>query len=85
MYAVAILGDIASLVPVVNIFSGAITAIALAIIGSETGVSLYSGKRIGATFATLIAEVMPGLSALPLWTIRVYFAKQSAKKEKEEA
>ncbi len=76
MYAIAIIGDVLSLVPFVNIVSNVATAIALGIAGSHTGVSLYSPERIAATLAVALAETVPGVSVLPLWTIRVYFAKK---------
>ncbi len=81
MYAIAVIGDILSLIPFVNIVSNVVTAIALGIAGSHTGVSLYSSSRIGMTLVTMLGEAIPFVSTLPLWTIRTYFAKKAQKEE----
>ena len=80
MYAIAVVGDLFSLIPFVNIVSNVATAIALGIAGAETGVNLYSSERIGATLVVLLMESIPGVSIVPAWTIRVYFAKKDARK-----
>ena len=79
MYVIAIIGDLFGIIPIVNIVSDLVTAVALGIAGSETGVSLYSSETIGATLVTLVIEAIPGISIVPAWTIRVYFAKKRAR------
>lgn len=81
MYAVAIIADIFSLIPGVNFMTNIIAAILLGIIGSETGVNLYSPNAIGKTIATILIEAFPGLSALPMWTLRVYLGKKQVREE----
>ena len=83
MYVIAVLGDIFSLIPIVNIVSDFVTAIALGIAGAETGVSIYSSDRIGATLLTILVEAIPGLSIVPAWTIRVWYAKKQARESGE--
>jgi hypothetical protein len=80
MYFIAIMGDIFSFIPGVNIVSDFVTGVALGIAGSETGLSLYASDQIAATLATMLVEAVPGLSIVPTWTIRVYFRKRFAKK-----
>ena len=81
MYIVAIIADIFSLIPIVNIVTDFIAAVLLGIIGSATGVSLYSSDRIGGTLLAILIEAVPGLSIIPTWTIRVYFAKKAAQQQ----
>ncbi len=76
MYAIAVMGDILSAIPIVNIMSNFVTAVALGIAGSHTGVSLYSSERIAGTLAVMIVETIPFVKIVPSWTIRVYFAKK---------
>lgn len=76
MYAIAVIGDILSLIPFLNVFSGICTAIALGIAGSHSGISLYSSDRAGGTFVAMLVELVPGISMVPAWTIRVYLAKK---------
>ncbi len=84
MYAIAIIGDVLSFIPFVNVVSGIITGLLLWIVGEATGVSIFSSSRIGATLLTILVEEMPGISMIPAWTIRVYFAKKDAKESEEE-
>ncbi|MEK7133504.1 MAG: hypothetical protein AAB804_00345 [Patescibacteria group bacterium] len=81
MYVIAIMGDLLSLIPFVNIVSSPLTAIALGIAGSHTGVSLYSSNRIGMTLLTILGEAVPIVSMIPLWTVRVYLAKKQEERE----
>lgn len=83
MYVIAVIGDLVSLIPFVNIVSGFITGLLLGIAGSVEDVSLYSDKEIVSTLLTYVGEEIPIISMLPLWTIRVYVAKRAAKKRKE--
>ena len=83
MYIVAIIADILSLVPGLNVITNVAAAITLGIIGSETGVNLYSPERILATLAVIVTETIPGISIVPAWTVRVYFAKRHAQKQNE--
>ena len=76
MYAIAIVGDLLSLVPFVNIVSGVCVAVLLALASDLEGVNLYSSKRIGLTPTTILIELVPGLSMIPTWTIRVWIAKR---------
>ena len=85
MYIVAAIGDLASFIPFVNMFSNPITIIALAIVGGETGLSLFSSNRIPLTLATCVAEEIPGVASLPLWTLRVYLAKREEAEEQKKA
>ncbi len=85
MYAIAIIGDILSAVPFVNIVSNFIAAVALGIAGSHTGVSIYSSERIGATLAVIVVETIPFVKIVPTWTIRVYFAKKDAQESEAES
>lgn len=79
MYAIAIIGDLFSLIPGVNIVSNFITMCLLALVGSHEGVNIYSSDNIGGTLGVIVLETVPGISMIPAWTIRVYFAKQAAK------
>ena len=81
MYVVAVIGDILSLFPGLNIATGIVTGILLWIIGTSTGVNIFSGPNIGKTLLTLAVEETPVLSILPTWTVRVYFAKKKARAE----
>lgn len=84
MYPVAIIADIVGLIPIVNLFSDAVAAIALGIIGSATDVSLYSDSQVGMTLFTIALKAIPFVDFIPMWTIRVYFAKRGAKARKEQ-
>lgn len=77
MYAVAIVGDVLSFIPGVNIFSGFCTMIALSIIGAETRVNLWSPERAGATLVVSVLEFVPGVAMVPAWTFRVWLAKRN--------
>ncbi len=79
MYAIAIIGDLLGIIPIVNIVSDIFTAITLGIVGSATGVSIYSEDRIGATIIVALIKAVPGISIIPAWTIRVYLAKKHQK------
>ena len=81
MLAIAVMGDLLSLIPGVNIISNIITAAALFIVSGESHVKLYSHDYIGGTLATIVAETVPGISMLPLWTVRVLLAKRQATNE----
>ena len=85
MYVIAVIGDLLSIVPVVNVVSGFATGLALAIVGAHTGVSIYSSRGIGKTLLTILVEMIPGLSIIPAWTIRVYLAKKEAREAGEAA
>jgi hypothetical protein len=60
-----------------------LTACALGIAGRWTGINIFSADRIEATIAVMILEMIPGISVVPAWTIRVYFAKKAAQAQKE--
>jgi len=85
MYIIAVIGDLCGVIPIVNIVSDIFTAIALGIAGSHTGVSIYSGDRIGATLVVALIKAIPGVSIVPAWTIRVYFAKKQARESGAES
>ncbi len=78
MYVIAILGDLVGLIPFVNIVSSPVTAFALYVVGAGTSANIFSTNRIGATLFVLLIETIPGVSVIPAWTIRVYFAKKTA-------
>jgi len=77
MYAIAIIGDLFSLIPFVNMITTPMTAIALGMAGAGTKHSIYSDGRIGATLLVMVLEILPVASIIPSWTIRVYLAKQN--------
>ncbi len=79
MYAIAFIADLFSIVPVLNIVTDIIAAGLLFMIGEAEGINIFSSDNIGGTLATMLVEAIPGLSIIPAWTIRVYFAKQAAK------
>ena len=81
MYAIAIIGDLLSFIPVVNIVSGIVTGFLLWIAGEITGVQIFSGKGIGWTLLTIVVEETPGLSILPGWTVRVWLGKRQHAQE----
>ena len=78
MYIIAIIGDIGSLIPFLNIVTDFLTAFLLALVAGP-GESIYSND-IGLTLGTIVLESVPGLSMLPTWTLRVWWAKRQAKK-----
>lgn len=78
MYVIAVIGDLLSLIPFVNIFSGIGTSLALFLAEGEGKVRFYSPEQIGITLAVMGGELIPGVSAMPLWTIRVFLAKRLA-------
>ena len=84
MYVIAVIADIASLIPILNIFSGVIAAITLGIVGLETGVNLFKPKNLPATLLTIVVEEIPIVSMLPAWTIRVFLAKRAKKAEEAQ-
>jgi hypothetical protein len=77
MYAIAIIGDLCSLIPFVNLITTPITALALGMAGAGTKHSIYSDGRIGATLLVMVLEILPVVSFIPAWTIRVYLAKKN--------
>lgn len=83
MYAIAIIGDLASFIPGVNFITGIITAILLWVGGAITGVNIFSSSNIGWTLVTILVEEIPGFAMFPAFTLRVYFAKK--KKSAEDA
>ena len=83
MYAIAIIGDLLSLIPIVNLITTPATAIALSIAGSHTGVSLWTPERAGATLVCCVLELIPGISFIPTWTIRVWWAKRGQQSTSE--
>lgn len=85
MYVIAVIGDLFSLIPILSIPTNFITAMALGIAGSHTGVSLFSSERIPATLVVMLLETIPFVKIVPSWTIRVYFAKKGAKESEEQA
>ena len=81
MYAIAIIGDVLSLIPILNIFSNMGTAFALYIAGKAERVDIYSGPGVLLTLIVLVVETVPGFSIFPTWTIRVWIAKKLQKTE----
>lgn len=81
MYTIAIIGDILSVVPFVNIVSGFGTVVALSMFSSKEE-DVFSSENMGGTLFTTALEMIPGISALPLWTVRVYLTKQKARKRR---
>ena len=79
MYVVAVIGDLLGMIPIVGILTDVGTAVALFIIGAETGVSIYANGGIGKTLVTALIKAIPGVSIVPAWTIRVYLAKKQAR------
>ena len=74
MYAIAIIGDLLSVIPIVNWITIPVMIFALGIAGRETGVHLWTPKGAGATLACCGLEAVLGF--LPAWTVRVYWAKK---------
>ena len=83
MYAIAIIGDLASFIPGVNFVSGIITVILLWVAGSVTGVNIFSSSNIGWTLVTILVEEVPGFAMFPAFTLRMYFAKKQRKESVE--
>jgi len=85
MFALAIFGDLLSLIPGVNLFSTIFTATGLAVIGAGTKNSIFKGAGGAATMATILVEIIPGLSMVPTWTLRVAIASMMQKDDKKGA
>jgi hypothetical protein len=87
MYAVAIVGDVLGFllgwIPGMSFIIGPLTAFGLYIVGSIEDVHLFSADNIVITIVYAVAEGMPFVSMVPLWTIRVFVAKRKAKRDKE--
>lgn len=79
MYAIAIIGDILSLIPFVNVVSTPITAFILTRVCRRHGIDLWSTNNAAATLASFVLELIPGISFIPIWTIRVWFAQHTQK------
>ena len=77
MYAIAIIGDICSLIPGLNIVTNILTAIALYMMGHHAGVNIFAPDKVGLTIATIIGEAIPGISVVPFWTVRVWWAMRT--------
>jgi hypothetical protein len=82
MYAVAITGDVLGFflgwIPGVSMLISVTTGLALFLVGSHQGVNIYSTDHIGFTLSVFIAESVPIVGMVPLWTIRVRAAKKKA-------
>ena len=76
MYVIAVIGDIFSLIPFVNMVATPITALALGMAGAGTKHSIYGENRVGGTLVVMVLEMLPVVSFIPAWTIRVYLAKR---------
>jgi len=85
MYAIAIIGDILSLFPGVNVISGIITAMLLWIVGEATGVRIFSSARIERTLLMILIELVPVVSMFPAFTWSVYSEKKHIKMEEAAA
>ncbi|MCL9972187.1 MAG: hypothetical protein NBV63_02135 [Candidatus Pacebacteria bacterium] len=85
MFAIAILGDLLSLIPGVNLFSTIFTATGLAVVGAGTKQSIFRGAGGATTMATILVEIIPGLSMLPTWTLRVALNSAFSKDDKKSA
>jgi hypothetical protein len=81
MYAIAIIGDLLSLVPYVNFVSAFGTAVALSMFASDDE-DVLSSDNAGGTLLTFIIEAIPGISTVPAWTTRVYLAKRRARQKR---
>ena len=84
MYAIAVIGDLCSIIPGLNIITDILTAMALYMAGHHQGVNIFSPDNVGLTIGTMIGEAIPGISIIPFWTLRVYFAKKAAKAAEQE-
>jgi len=83
MYAIAIIGDLLSFIPGVNIVSGVITGMLLWIAGEITGVRIFSSSGFGWTGLAIVIEMAPFVAMIPAWTIRVYIAKEWQEQEED--
>lgn len=81
MYAIAIIGDLLSFIPGVNIVSGVMTGLLLWIGGEISGVRIFSSSGFGWTGLAIVIEMAPFLAMIPAWTFRVYIAKQSQEED----
>ncbi len=84
MYLIAIIGDLLSLIPFLNILTTPIIAFALWIAGLETGVEIFGKNRTAWTVAAIFIEMIPGVSFIPAWTTRVWIAKSLHSPQKNE-
>jgi hypothetical protein len=75
MYLIAIVGDLLSFVPILNMIVSPLFTFLLALAGSVEGKSLFAMNRVAGTLGTSVAEFIPMFSMLPLLTVRVYLAK----------
>ena len=75
MLLAAVIFDLLSLVPFLNVFTTIIAVMVMGLLGVHTGNSLYSGGRILGTVLTSLIELIPGASMFPTWTIRVLILK----------
>ncbi len=83
MYAIAIVGDLLSLIPFVNIITDVVTAALLKIAASpEEDIFAHD---TGMTLFMLVVEFIPGLAMFPTFTLRVWWAKRRAKKLSESS
>lgn len=81
MYTIAIIGDLLSLIPMVNIVTGFLTAAALNMFASNDE-DILSSDNIGGTLVAMVIELTSGASSIPAWTIRVYLAKRRARQRR---
>ncbi len=84
MYLIAIIGDLFSFIPLLNIVTNPITAAALWMAGADTKYNIFSQNYILGTLVTLLIEFVPGLSMIPTWTIRVWLMKRRQRKSEAE-
>lgn len=84
MYVIAVIADLVGLIPIINWVSDAIAAIVLGLMGSAGGISLYRDSEVGMTLFTIVLKAIPFIDIVPMWTIRVYLAKQGAKKRMQQ-
>ena len=80
MYAIAIFGDLVSIIPLFNIVSSPITALLLSMANTQK-LDLFNNKGSSLTIATIVIETIPIMSIFPTWTLRVWWAMRKAKKE----
>lgn len=76
MYVVAIIGDLLSFIPVVNIVTDILTMMILWMMSNGRNKNIFSNKNRAGTLLTVLLEAIPFVSWIPTWTIRVYLAKR---------
>jgi hypothetical protein len=82
MIVAAIIFDILSCIPYVNIIIDPIAALTLGIMGMATGTNIYSDEDLPYTLGIIGVKFIPILSAAPLYTLRVVLTqKKSRQKE----